>query len=253
MIIAILLFSLIMISIFRYKTLDSYEIISVIPKHVYQTWNESELPYTIKEGMDDMRRKNPELQFHFFDDAMCRDFIEENFGNRVLNAYNTLIPGAYKADLWRYCLMYIKGGIYIDIKYVTVDDFKLVTLTDKEYYVRDNDYHGKEFVYNAILVSKPKNEIYKKCIDKIVKNVENRDYCKNELDVTGPSLLKTVLDENKEYLKNREYDFKKFKHRGSGEVYKNKKLVLKVYKRDEYYKVNKNHYSVLYSNKQIFK
>ncbi len=232
-----------------------YKKISVIPKHVYQTWHSRDIPKTIKEGMISLRKKNPDFEYHFFDDDACRYFIKFNFGNRVLNAYNMLKPGAYKADLWRYCLMYIKGGIYLDIKYDTVGDFKLDALTDQEYYIRDtySKVHYKdEYVYNAILVSKPGNEIYKKCIDRIVKNVENRDYCRNNLDITGPGLLKTILDENKKYLKTRKYNFKNYRNLGKGDVYYNKKLVLKIHKRDEYYKVNKNHYSVLYKNKQVF-
>ena len=44
-------------------------------------------------------------------------FIKSHFSKRVLYAYDKLIPGAFKADLWRYCIIYINGGIYIDIKY----------------------------------------------------------------------------------------------------------------------------------------
>ena len=251
-IILIFLLLLILINLLFYKKRN----VNVIPKHVYQTWRDSNIPKNIEEGMISLRKKNPELEFHFFDDNECRDFIEKYFGNRVLDAYNTLIPGAYKADLWRYCVLYIKGGIYIDIKCDTVDDFKLNTLTDLEYYVRDIHSikigFGEEYVYNALLVSKPGNEIYKKCIDRIVKNVENRDYCKNDLDITGPSLLKTILDENEKYLKTRKYNYE-YKHIENGDIYHNEKLVLKIHKKDEYYKTLKNNrYGVLWHKKQVF-
>ena len=32
-----------------------------------------------------------------------------------LNCYQELIPGAYKSDLARLCLIYVYGGIYLDI------------------------------------------------------------------------------------------------------------------------------------------
>jgi mannosyltransferase OCH1-like enzyme len=240
----------------KYNKVSHKKSNNVIPKHVFQTWHTYDIPKTIKEGMISLRKKNPGFEYHFFDDNDCRHFIKKYFGNRVLNAYNTLIPGAYKADLWRYCVMYIKGGIYLDIKYDTDGNFKLNELLDQEYYVRDIpaiNYYNEEYVFNAVLVSKPGNEIYKKCIDRIVKNVENRDYCRNCLDITGPGLLKTILDENKNYLKTRKYNFKNYKQLGGGKVYYNKKLVLKVHKRDEYYKENKNHYSVLYTEKRVFR
>ena len=30
-------------------------------------------------------------------------------------AYDALIPGAFKADLFRYCVLFIYGGVYADI------------------------------------------------------------------------------------------------------------------------------------------
>ena len=54
------------------------------------------------------------------------DFIKNNYPVDVLEAFNKLIPGAYKADLWRYCVLYKLGGIYLDIKYSCVNNFKLI-------------------------------------------------------------------------------------------------------------------------------
>ena len=34
---------------------------------------------------------------------MCRDFIQKHFNMETLWAFDKLKPGAYKADLWRYC------------------------------------------------------------------------------------------------------------------------------------------------------
>ena len=70
---------------------------------------------------------------------MRREFISKYFNKDVLEAYDTLLPGAYKADLWRYCILYKMGGIYMDIKYTLSNNtYKLINLTDKEYYVRDS-------------------------------------------------------------------------------------------------------------------
>jgi len=33
----------------------------------------------------------------------------------VKEAYDALIPGAFKADLFRYCVLFIYGGVYADI------------------------------------------------------------------------------------------------------------------------------------------
>ena len=51
----------------------------------------------------------------YFNDKACKNFIKQHFGPNVVKAYNMLIPGAYKADLWRLCVLYIHGGIYGDL------------------------------------------------------------------------------------------------------------------------------------------
>ena len=49
-----------------------------------------------------IKNLNPKFNYFLFDDNDCREFIRLNFRPDVLNAYDRLIPGAYKADLWRY-------------------------------------------------------------------------------------------------------------------------------------------------------
>jgi mannosyltransferase OCH1-like enzyme len=85
-----------------------------------------------------------------------------------LYAFDKLKPGAYKADLWRYCILYKKGGIYLDIKYRCVNGFKLIELTNKEYCVRDRYFEGIQGIYNALLCFKPNNLMLDKCIKTIV-------------------------------------------------------------------------------------
>jgi hypothetical protein len=55
---------------------------------------------------------------YLFNDADCRAFIENEYPPDVLRAYDRLIPTAFKADLWRYCVLYKYGGVYLDVKYM---------------------------------------------------------------------------------------------------------------------------------------
>jgi len=168
--------------------------IPVIPLKIFQTWNTKILPEKMQIVVDDLKSKNSEFEYFLFDDNDCEEFIKNNFGEDVLHAYDTLIPGAYKADLWRCCVLYIYGGIYLDIKYQCVNDFKLITLTDKEYFVTDelmNYISGpyKGIIWNGLMISKPKNERLLKCINQIVENVENKYYGFGIYEPTGPTLL----------------------------------------------------------------
>ena len=106
--------------------------------------------------------------------------------NDILEAYNSLIPCSYKSDLWRFCVLYKNGGIYMDIKYKCVNNFKLIALTEKEYFVKDRPIN---MTYTALIVVKPENPIMLKCINQIVDNVKHKYYGKNALEPTGPGLL----------------------------------------------------------------
>ena len=195
---------------------------AIIPLDIYQTWHTKNLPTKMGENVKNLIKKNPEFEYHLYDDYECRDFIKKNFDKDVLNAFDSLIPGAYKADLWRYCILYKNGGVYLDIKFKCEDNFKLIELTDKEYFVLDRPYaryniniqddiatvndknyykhvyknidtnfwKSKEIgLYNALMVCKPNNPILLECINSIVENVKQQNYDYNHLYVTGPGLL----------------------------------------------------------------
>jgi mannosyltransferase OCH1-like enzyme len=102
---------------------------SIIPLCIYQTWHTTNLPPKMQQAVNTIKAHNPEFQHFLYDDNMCREFIRNNFPEDVLRAYDLLIPGAYKADLWRYCILYKKGGIYLDISYTPFNNFKFLNLT----------------------------------------------------------------------------------------------------------------------------
>ena len=173
----------------------------VIPLHLFQCWHTLDLPPKMKENVDLLKQKNPEFVHFLYDDKMCGDFIYKHFGDDVYYSYNKLKPGAYKADLWRYCVLYIHGGIYLDIKYKCVNGFKLLELTDQEYFVKDRSYSlenkpKKIGIYQALICALPNNKELYHCIQKIVYHVKHNLYNNNDLDVTGPHIMSSKLLEN---------------------------------------------------------
>ena len=153
------------------------KIYSIIPLNIFQTWTTTDLPQKMKENVELLQNQNPEFKYYLYDDDMCREFIKNNFEEDVLYSYDKLKPGAYKADLWRYCVLYIYGGIYLDIKYSCINNFKLINLTDKEYYVNDRVYKNVWCgVYNGLIVSLPYNNKLLNTINYIVECVKNIFY-----------------------------------------------------------------------------
>jgi mannosyltransferase OCH1-like enzyme len=226
---------------------------SIIPKQVYMCWYTLDLPPKMLENYNYMKQINPELTFNLYDDEMCRDFIKTNFEQDVLIAFDKLIPGAYKADLWRYCVLYKLGGIYLDIKYRCVNNFKLIALTEQEYFVRDRDNIA---VYNALIATKPNNEIMLKCINQIVENVKNKYYGINYLSPTGPMLVKSYFSQEEINKFSLYHNYSKIENK-LNEYYitmnnKINLIVYKEYREEQNIFQNKPHYSTLWNNKQIY-
>jgi len=179
-------------NIISQQTADTHNnipLVSDIPLNIYQTWCTLDLPKHMGYTVQKLQSDNPEFRHYLYDDAMCREFIQQNFPEDVLYSFDKLKPGAYKSDLWRYCILYKNGGIYLDIKFECINGFKLIQLTDKEYYVRDLKHNGAHGIYQALLVTYPNNDIMYKCIQKVVENVKNNIYDGNSLYITGPQMM----------------------------------------------------------------
>lgn len=230
---------------------------STIPLNIFQTWLTSELPKKMAENVEFVKKQNPEFKYYFYDDIQCRRFIADNYDSDVLDAYDRLVPGAYKADLWRYCILYKLGGIYMDIKMRPTNNFKLIDLTMNEHYVKDRDSpiffeKGNLGIYNAFMVNYPKNPLLLECIQSIVNNVNNRYYGYNSLSPTGPGLLGSLYMKNKSKYNLADLDMYNNTD-GVTIVYKNH-IVLEHYPeyRFEQKQFQTKHYHELYRDKQIY-
>jgi mannosyltransferase OCH1-like enzyme len=226
---------------------------STIPLDIYQTWKTKDLPPQMRECVETLKRQNPEFKHHLYDDADCYQFIKDHFDPEVAEAYDVLIPGAYKADLWRYCVLYKRGGIYLDIKFQNEGDFKLVELTDREYWTKDIP-KSEGGIYNACMICLPGNSILKKCIDRIVENVRTRYYGPSYLHPTGPMLVKSVMSQSE--LKEVDRSGLKMVVQENPRViyiHKDNHPILKTY--DEYYSKDnpRCQYADLWNQRNIYK
>ncbi len=89
-----------------------------IPKIIHQTSKSKELVPELAVAVKHAQDLNKGWLYSFYDDAACRSLVEKNYGSEVLNLYDKINPryGAAKADLFRYLVVYLMGGVYADIK-----------------------------------------------------------------------------------------------------------------------------------------
>ena len=208
------------------RTKDIGAAVNGMPLVIYESWATRKIPKGMKKNLDFLRDVNPEFDVYVYSDAECEEFIKDNFSNDVLRAFKSLIPGAYKSDLWRYCVLYVKGGVYMDIKFHSVPNRPLLPIISSWFCGKNSEdvtcrpenivqsiqdiaiqqqgplnthaifvQDGKEGtcypigVYNGFMASMPKNPIFKQCIDDIVESWKKKAPGLNALDLTGPCLL----------------------------------------------------------------
>lgn len=88
----------------------------LIPRIVHQTWFED----VTAEKYPNMSRliesfKQSGWEYKFYSDDEAGNFLSTHFPPEVRQAYDALRPGAFKADLFRYCALLIHGGVYADM------------------------------------------------------------------------------------------------------------------------------------------
>jgi mannosyltransferase OCH1-like enzyme len=216
---------------------------SIIPLKIFQTWHTKNLPPKMLDAVNLIKKTNPRFEHYLYDDNDCREFIKENFSEDVLNAYDSLIPGAYKADLWRYCILYKQGGIYIDLTYYPYNGFKFINLTEKEHFVLDlpSDNTGVNGIYNALMVCLPGNDKLLKAINQIVENVSNNYYGNCWLEPTGPLLLEKYFSKNEKMNLDLNHEWHNRTSQNDKIIKLNNYIILKSYNE---YKNERDHYSI---------
>lgn len=167
-----------------------------IPKVIMQTGSHKNYNSPNKDRIIAM---NPGYKYEYYNDNDCIAFIRRHFSEHVAFAFKGLKPGAFKADLFRYCYIYAKGGIYIDLDLMPIRSLDEILNHDVNFIsCRENimihpDLNG---IYQAFMAGEKHLEFLKVAITKIVNNVYNKYYPSNHCDiesrvlsVTGPVLL----------------------------------------------------------------
>jgi hypothetical protein len=164
---------------------------SKIPKIIFQTWTNLDISEKLQNIVDTWKINNPDYEYFLYDNDNCRNFIVENFSIDVINAYDKINTGAFKSDLWRYCILYKYGGFYADIDTLClgkIDDF-INESTDYIIPIDLNVDNEKYCLFNAFIGTVPKNPILLECIAQIVHNVKNDILPSFKLNIAGPGLI----------------------------------------------------------------
>lgn len=152
------------------------------------------IPKFLKENIASVKKVYPKAKYKIWSSNEIRVFLKKNFSVEVLEAYDLLVPYSFKADLARFALLYVYGGLYVDLGVRTLRPWNIPLHNDIAAF-RDVSFVSKSWgaIQTGLLWGLPKREEFSLAIDWIVENCRNLYYGANPLYPTGPVLLGRVF------------------------------------------------------------
>jgi hypothetical protein len=164
-----------------------------IPKQIFQTFKTKDISHEFQSIINSWKENNTQYKYKLYDDEDSEEFIKRHFDVRIYNAYCRIIPGAYKADLWRYCILYIYGGVYVDIDTLCIGNLDDFLQEGLDFIIpidlNTSSDEGKHNLFNTFIASVPQSPILLNCIQRVVYHVENRIIPVSKLDFSGPGVI----------------------------------------------------------------
>lgn len=240
-----------------------------IPFVIMQTNEKSTVPEGMFKTIKRTQELNPEYRYIYFDDAGARKFIEKHYSKRFLEAYDDLIPGAYRADFFRYAFLYKYGGVYMDTGMSCIEPLRHIITAKDEFIAPEDD--GCGGIYNAFIAVIPKHPIIKECLSRCIHHIEKGFLGTNTLQITGPDMMGLAFEEITGRVVNPnvryEHRVRLLYHKSGrskrtgilsriGQVFDSGKLVMETkydgYSEEMLWYNTKEHYSILWENGQVY-
>lgn len=189
-----------------------------IPRILWQTSKiKDQIPAEISVCIDMLVKMNPNWDHRLYDDDSQFLALQEVCSERFMNAYSRIQPryGAARADLFRYVMVYLHGGAYMDLKSGTTRPLEEILRPDDRFIISQWD-NGPDGMFPTIgtrktlkvpggeyeqwfVIAEPGHPFLKEVLERALKNIENYNPFvfgyggKGVLNVMGPNLYTLAI------------------------------------------------------------
>jgi hypothetical protein len=242
---------------------EYYKFDLMIPKVINKIYIDSTMTLdnidpVIYSLLDSFKRMNKNYIVKLWSGENCREYLKKNFDYNYINCFDNFIPYAYKADFFRYCLIYNEGGWYSDLKEDIL--YSLDSINNKNYSFigivdLGNAYCLNNFcLQNAFFAAIPKHPLLKFCMERCILNQQTKNYGNDMLEPTGPRLFGSSLENIKSLPENLKLGYHIHDIPGGSHYLDDKKIV--IHKCSKCVKGNNwefgNNYIELWEKKNIY-
>jgi len=162
-----------------------------IPKIIHQTFKTKNLPWITKWHISRFKKNNPEFSYQFYDDAGVRKFLQLEYDVSVLALYDKIQIGAAKADFFRYAVLNIKGGVYLDIDSSIPGKLKNLILPD-DVAIISVENNSTCYIQWALIYAAG-HPFLKKTLEMMFENIRLNKFPHDVHHMTGPTVYTNAI------------------------------------------------------------
>lgn len=122
------------------------------------------------------------------------DDMKSHLSDPWIEAFRAVQPFAFKADIYRYFILFYFGGVYMDSKLVSLTPFDIWLPFEESALCKEPS--GETGFNNSLMAMTKNSPILKNCLHQISNNIKKKYYGINCLEITGPRLLSQVYFNN---------------------------------------------------------
>ncbi|MEJ7557206.1 MAG: glycosyltransferase [Pedobacter sp.] len=164
-----------------------------IPNIIHQTFKSQNLPWITRWHISRFRKNNPEFTYEFYDDERIRQFLRTEYSSSVLALYDKIQIGAAKADFFRYAVLNIKGGVYLDIDSSIPGKLKDLILPD-DVAVISIENNSPCYIQWALIYAAG-HPFLKKTLELMFENIRLNKHPHNVHHMTGPTVYTNAVQQ----------------------------------------------------------
>ena len=168
------------------KNMPDEPYLQKIPNFVFKTgiFELYEIPIELYRVFKETETNNPSYTFVYFSDRDLNQFVKEKFPQHC-SLFKSLIPGAYRADLFRVMVLLYYGGIYLDLGNQFLRPISEIVDTSDEFVsARDRGLFDIQFAFLAAYRGHP---ILNHYLQRVMRNIKLKKKGKTSLSITGPT------------------------------------------------------------------
>jgi mannosyltransferase OCH1-like enzyme len=169
------------------------------PKNIFQTWKTEIVPDNWKNAQQSVITMNPNWKYTLLTDADNENIVKTYFPD----FYNRFMSFKYpiqRADAIRYCVLYLYGGIYVDLDYMCNKSFDDIRLTNEVGLIKSSNFNC---FTNSVLLSKQGSKFWLKAIEQMKQDLPWYKRISKHFRImnsTGPLMIDKIAKNNKDIV-----------------------------------------------------